>query len=78
MAKIAYICNGLVPECSGKPGCFKFGKPGFDICHHTLKVEYAKYGPCDNPEKYPGRFNHLEPTESDYIEYWEGTYDWPE
>lgn len=58
--KIAYLCNGLQPECSGKIGCFKCATPEFDAsmtCRHTLDVKYAVNGPCDDPEsEVPVRF----------------------
>ncbi len=58
--KIAYICDGLVPKCSGKSGCFKYQGTEKDksiICHHTLDIQHALFGPCDNPEsEVPKRF----------------------
>ena len=57
---IAYICDGLVPDCSGKVGCFKCPGTAFDenaTCFHTTDISHARYGPCDDPEKeVPKRF----------------------
>lgn len=60
--KIAYICTGLNPECSGKVGCFKQPGAVFDdstVCTHTLDPQYAKNDICDDPEAEVGtRFLH--------------------
>ena len=56
--KIAYICNGLNPKCSGKVGCFKQPGAVFDdstVCTHTLETEYAKNDICENPEELLGK-----------------------
>lgn len=75
--KIAYICNGLVPGCSDKIGCYRCLKPGMSDCHHTTDDRYALNGKCEDPENYPERFNKLDPDDSD-IDYWEGEFDIPD
>ena len=60
MKKIAYICDGLVPACSGKLGCFKCPGAAFDdnnTCRHTFNSAHAVYGTCTDPESFvPNRF----------------------
>lgn len=62
--KVAYICDGLMPECSGKVGCFKYPGAAFDpsmTCFHTLDPEHAKNGPCEDPEaECPERFKKVQ------------------
>lgn len=36
--KIVYICNGLVPECAGRPYCMDPMR-----CHRTTNMEYAAH-----------------------------------
>ena len=72
---IAYICDGLVPECSGTIGCFKY--PGTaldepDICRHTTDQKHAVYGACEHPEDYvPSRFVYIPEEESSQLRYFE-------
>lgn len=62
--KVAYICDGMVPECSGKVGCYKYTGAAFDenaICSHTNDPEHAFYGASDNPEsEVPERFKKID------------------
>lgn len=46
---VFYICTGNNPNCKQhNNGCYD--------CKHTTDPHYAKNGPCNNPEKYPERF----------------------
>lgn len=60
---IAYLCDGVVPECSGKPWCYKCALPMPDshiICKHTTNSSHAINGPCENPEaEVPQRFKRF-------------------
>lgn len=57
---VAYICDGFMPKCSGKLGCYRYLGPTFDpelVCTHTLDISHAVNGPCDDPEsEVPARF----------------------
>ena len=56
--KIAYICTGLNPVCSGKVGCFKQQGAVFDdstVCTHTMEPKYAKNDICEDPEALVGK-----------------------
>lgn len=75
--KIAYICNGLVPECSDKIGCYRCLKPGMSYCHHTTDDRYALNGKCEDPENHPERFNKLDAKDESNTDYWEGEFDIP-
>lgn len=74
--RIAYICDGLVPECSDKPGCHRFMKPGMAYCAHTFDPDHAANGACEDPENHPERFTRLDHFETEFEEYWEGDHDW--
>lgn len=73
--KIAYLCNGLNPKCSGKIGCYKCSIPEFDplmTCRHTLDVKYAVNGPCEDPEReVPNRFKRFVDHDGKTIRYFE-------
>lgn len=74
MCMVAYICDGLVPECSGHVGCFKFPSASFDdlnVCHHTFDCNHAVFGASLHPEdEVPDRFVKFvcSPTEIRYFE----------
>ena len=78
ICKIAYLCDGLVPECSDKVGCMRFSKPGMSDCHHTIQASHAINGGCLDPWNHPERFTHITDSDSQYIEYWEGEFTFPE
>ena len=73
--KVAYICDGLA-KCCDRPGCFRFAKPGMDMCRHTFDPSRAKYGAVLDPQNHPLRFHVID---LDYEEtvYWEGDVDIP-
>ena len=51
--KIAYMCCGLDPKCSGKLGCYKQSLPVFDpmlVCCHTYNKRYAMNPITSDPE----------------------------
>ena len=72
--KVAYICNGLDPKCSGKVGCFKYPGANFDnaaTCWHTSNTEYAATPICEDPEsEVPNRFKRYVVSENE-IRYFE-------
>ena len=72
--RVAYICDGLVPECSDKLGCFRCGKEGMNYCKHTFQPEHALNGACEDPWNYPQRFIDLSKSTGEN-EYWEGVFD---
>ena len=63
ISKVAYLCDGLVPECSGKLNCYKYPGCEFDsgrTCKHTFDISHAKFGVCENPEnEVPQRFKQV-------------------
>jgi hypothetical protein len=64
---VVYICKGEGMDCYLHPYCIYRNDPigpFDDICDHTLKPEFAKYGACDNPSAYPERFIFQEREES--------------
>ena len=71
--KVAYMCTGLDPKCSGKPGCFKCLRPyplPDLVCMHTTDIRYAVHEPCEDPENYvPSRFKKF--VVGDEIRYFE-------
>lgn len=72
--RVCYICDGMMPKCSGKLGCFKYGGVPFDdeaICFHTLDGTHAVNGPVDDPEdpNVAWRFSKID-TKTGPI-YWE-------
>ena len=69
--KIAYICDGLVPECSDKPGCFRHAKTLMDNCYHTLKPSHARNGAVLDPENHPERFHQIDIGDKETC-WWEG------
>lgn len=74
--KTAYICNGLDPECSDKPGCYRTLLPGMDHCRHTFSEKYAANGTCADPENHPERFSKIELTYDEDC-WWEGGVEIP-
>ena len=72
--KIAYICDGLVPDCSGKLHCFKCPGPVFDdsmVCRHTTDPLHAINEITDDPEnEVPQRFKRYVSYDGD-IRYFE-------
>lgn len=74
--KIAYLCDGLDPKCSGKIGCFKclMGRTNSDnICYHTLNPEHAIYGKTLYPSVWAEiRFRSiLDGKDIRYFEEWD-------
>lgn len=75
--KVAYLCDGLVPKCSGRVGCFKCRSPDFgenNTCYHTIDPVHAKYGLTLYPEVWIGsRFKiiHTEDNSSTAPKYFE-------
>lgn len=75
-SKVAYICDGLDPKCSGKIGCFKCLAPDFGndaTCFHTLNPDHAVYGKTLHPSVWAGiRFKiYKTNTEVLYYEEWD-------
>ena len=77
--KVAYLCDGLDPECSDKPGCFRCMTPVSNCCH-TFDPTHAVNGWCPHPEMEPQRFTKLNGSDVSGIDYWEGSapveYEW--
>lgn len=71
---VAYICNGLDPECSDKIGCFRCGRPGMQYCNHTLNKQYAVNGECKDPWNHPERFTDFSIITGEE-QFWEGPID---
>ena len=73
--EIAYVCDGLVPECSGKVGCFKYPNasyPSDDTCWHTTDPKHAIYGTCFCPEEWvPYRFKIIGDSKDGITRYYE-------
>ena len=74
--KIAYLCDGLSPNCSGKIGCFKCLMGNFNsdaICYHTLDPAHAVYGASLYPGVWSGiRFKAVPcGDEIRYFEEWD-------
>lgn len=57
--EIAYICNGKVPKCSGKQGCYYRKDDRHGPCSHTTDSKYAKNIMFD-PEKNPDIFEKFQ------------------
>ncbi len=53
MADVLYLCNGKNPKCYNSTFC------QID-CFHTNFPEFAKNGPCKDPENDPVRFEKNE------------------
>ena len=76
-SKVAYICDGLDPKCSGKIGCFKCPGPDFGkdmTCFHTCDPNHAVYGGTKCPEVWAGsRFKVFQCSndETRYFEEWD-------
>lgn len=75
-SKVAYICDGLDPKCSGKLGCFKCLAPDFgngETCFHTLDPSHAVYGGTLYPSVWAGSRFKVYPTENElrYFEEWD-------
>lgn len=75
-SKVAYICNGLNPNCSAKIGCFKCAIGNHnrdDLCYHTLNPDYSVYGSCQYPGVWAGiRFKAVPSDKSiNYFEEWD-------
>ena len=71
MKKIAYICDGLMPKCSDKVGCFRLAKTGMDYCRHTFDPNHAKNGGCSDPQDHPERFHEIDLNDQESC-WWEG------
>ena len=67
--KVAYLCDGLVPECSEKIGCYRCLDPNMRTCTHTRDEKHAIFGMCEKPEENPVRFEEID--NSDFISFWE-------
>lgn len=74
--KVAYLCDGLDPKCSGNIGCFKcsIGRMNSDMtCYHTLNPEHAVYGETLYPGIWAGiRFRFIsDGKDIRYFEEWD-------
>ena len=72
--RVAYLCDGLNPNCSEKISCFKCNMGNFnhgETCYHTVNGDHAVYGASMYPEIWSGiRFKKM-PEECDDIRYFE-------
>lgn len=79
IADVIYICKGEGVPCYMYPYCIYREDPVAEtdqICSHTPLPEFAKYGPCEDPENHPERFIFQErPMHVAPSFYWEIEHD---
>ena len=63
-----YLCNHLA--CQPQFGGGRSGLGDLCGCKHTQFSDYAKNGPCKDPENHPERFERVEDNNGN-VTYWE-------